>query len=98
VPVVTLPSAGLVVEHQTLGIRVKATGFASDRKVTVTLTDGLGHSKIYSGIGLALPVGSLDATMQAPSPLAPSTNWTVTVKGETTLFVARSGVFTVRSF
>jgi hypothetical protein len=96
--VVTLPSAGLVIEHQTFGIRVKASGFANDRKVTVTFTDGLGHSKVYTGISLALPAGSLDATMQVPSPLAPSNNWKVTVKGETTLYVANSGVFTVRAF
>jgi len=97
VPVVTVPSSGLIIEHQTLGIHVKATGFASDRKVTVTLTDGIGHSKVYTGISLALPAGSLDATLQAPSPLAPSNNWKVSVKGETTLFVAYSGVFIVRA-
>ena len=98
VPVVTLPSTGFVVEHQAFGIRIKATGFASDRKVTVTFTDGLGHSKAYTGVSLALPAGSIDVTMQAPSPLAPSTNWKVAVKGESSLFTAYSGVFIVKKF
>ena len=92
-----MPTASTVIEHLSFGFRVKTTGFASDRKATVTLSDGV-RSKVYTGVTLSLPGGDLDGTFQAPSPLAPSTNGKVSVKGETSQFVANSATFVVKAY
>ena len=95
VPSIILPITGSVIARQSLGIRIKATHFANDLRVTVAISDGLGHTKTYTGIPLAMPNGEFDDTFDAPSPLAPSTKWTVSVKGEQTLYIVTTGQFTV---
>jgi hypothetical protein len=97
VPTITLPVASTVIAHQSLGVRVKATGFSADTKVTVTLTDGI-NSKVYTNVALSIPAGTLDATFQAPSPLKPTSNWKVTVKGQTSLYIATSPKFVVQAY
>lgn len=94
-PTVTKPTASSVLK-QVLGVAVQASGFISDRKVTVTFKDGQSHIKSYTGVALSLPAGSLSATFQVPAPLTPSTSWTVSVKGETSQYTAVSAVFIVQ--
>jgi hypothetical protein len=94
-PKVTKPD-GSTVLSQALGIAVTASGFTGDRKVTVIITDGT-NSKSYTGVGLSMPSGTLQATFQVPPPLGPSNSWRVTVRGETSRIEAKSVLFTVKS-
>lgn len=94
-PTVNYPTAGSSI-LQVIGIRVNATGFLEDHRVSVTFDDGRFHTKRFDNVVISYPAGSLQATFQLTAPMAPSTSWTVKVVGTTTFLSATSAAFTVK--
>jgi len=79
-----------------LGITVEASGYVSDRKVTVTFTDGI-NWKTFRGV-LVQANGMVNSLFLSLTPLIPSVNWRVLITGEQSGMTVSSNQFIALSF